>query len=516
MSAVATAGGDRRAAGTKHCVIAGPPHRVATVGSTGIGRKSPVDNRISRDRKRANVPLIRLKGAPVPASDPGLRRVSVHAGAAVADLALPAAVPVAVLIPSIVDILEGRGVDGPADPEARRYRLCRPGTPALDASATLAQNDIRDGAVLVLTESPTRPPVLRHDDAAEAVSATLETARPGSHARRDRTNRLAGAVAASLLTGIGALALTRNTLSTSVSGAAASAGAVALLGAMVAHRAYRDATAGLALSVIATAFAAVAGFSAVPGAPGIPNVLLAATAAAVASVLAMRVSGCGAVTLTAIACVALVIAGAALVGVLTAAPPHAVGSVAALASLGLIGVAARMSIALTGLSPRPASAAEPETADRLAGKAIRADSWLAGLLAAFSSSAAVGAIATVLAGAPRLSCIAFGALTGALLLLRARSVDAGKAPALVIAGIAVTATTFGVAALRMPEHGAWITALAATLAAAAIYLGFAAISLSPVARRGVEVLERLALVAMAPLTCWVCGLYGAVRGLSLT
>ena len=69
----------------------------------------------------------------------------------------------------------------------------------------------------------------------------------------------------------------------------------------------------------------------------------------------------------------------------------------------------------------------------------------------------------------------------------------------------------------MPERGAWTVMLTATLAAAAIYLGFVApaISLSPVIGRGVEVLECLALVAMVPMSCWVCGLYSAVRGLNL-
>jgi hypothetical protein len=56
------------------------------------------------------------------------------------------------------------------------------------------------------------------------------------------------------------------------------------------------------------------------------------------------------------------------------------------------------------------------------------------------------------------------------------------------------------------------------LAAAAVYLGFVApvMSPSPVLRRGVELSEYLALVAMAPLTCWICGFYGAVRALNPT
>jgi type VII secretion integral membrane protein EccD len=447
-------------------------------------------------------------------SDAGLRRVSVHAGPAVADLALPASVPVAVLIPSIVDILNS---DRAGEADAPRHQLSLPGAAPLRTSETLAQNGIPDGAVLVLSRFSTPPPAVHYDDAAEAVAAALDASDPNwTPFRRRQATRTVGAVAAASLTGVGALALVRNALSTNVTGTAAGvaavAGLVALLFAATAHRAHGDAITGLALSLISTAFAAVAGFLAVPGAPGLPNIVLAATATVATSVLTMRVSGCGAVTLTAISCLAAIIALAALAGVITAAPLRAIGSLSALVSLGLLGVAPRASIVLTGLSPQ-----RPPTPD-LRTKAIRAGNWLTSLLAAFLSAAAAGAILTVLAGAPRLSCTAFGAVTGALLLLRTHSDDGRRTIAFVAYGIAISATTFGVVALSVPTNGAWMAVVTATLAAAAIYLRFAApaISLSPVMRRGVEALECLALVAMVPMTAWVCGVYTAVRGLSLT
>jgi uncharacterized ubiquitin-like protein YukD len=80
------------------------------------------------------------------ASETGLCRVCIHWGTTAADLALPAEVPVAVLIPSVVDALEVRH----PDQEAMRYQLSVPGASALDSSTTLAQNRIGDGAVLVL------------------------------------------------------------------------------------------------------------------------------------------------------------------------------------------------------------------------------------------------------------------------------------------------------------------------------------------------------------------------------
>ncbi|TAM63078.1 type VII secretion integral membrane protein EccD [Mycobacterium sp.] len=458
------------------------------------------------------------------ASDTGLCRVCVHWGTAAADLVLPAGVPVAALIPPVVDALEVRHPDG----EAVRYELSVPGASALDPSTTLAQNRIGNGAVLVLAR-PTAPLPAPpgYFDVAQAVSATLEGATRwcGNDGNR-RAARLTGAAAAVVLTAVGGLVLVRNTFSTNntreagtTAAVLGSAGLVALGLAAMAHRAYRDPIAGLTLSVIATALAAVAGFVAVPGAPSVANVLLAAAAAAVTSVSAMRLSGCDVVALTAVACFAAVIAAAALVGAITAAPLRVIASVCGVVSLGLLGMAARVSISLAGLSPRlaaPVAAGAGPSASGVSTKAIRAHRWLTSLLAGLSSSAGAAAVVTVLAGAPHLSCIAFGTVTCALLLLRSRSGEGTSMLVFSVNGIAVAATIFGVTALRAPMHGPSLAAATATLAAVAMYLGFAAKASSPVVRRGIEWLEWLALAALVPLTCWICGLYGVARGLNLT
>ena len=461
------------------------------------------------------------------ASDPGLRRVSVNAGNAVVDLVLPSGLPVAELVPEIVDILDAHGGDRFGDPAAKRYQLSLPGASALPASATLAQNGIRDGAILVLSQSTTPLPDPRYDDVADAVSATVD-AKTRQWSRQ--AGQLNGAVAACGFTCVGCLVLIRNAFSDSAihslgstAAAAALAGFVALLAAMVAHRVYRSGIAGLTLNLIASGFAATAGFLAVPGVAGAPSTLLASVAAAVTSVLAIRVAGCGVVILTAVACFAMVIAAGALAAVITAAPLHAISSACALISLGMLGLAGRVSIVLSGLSPQlpPAPHPDPPAPERaperepLTAKAIRADRWLASLLAAFASAAAVGAVATALAGASRTDRIAFAAIVGALLLLRARH-DSRRMPVYAISGILTIGTTFAVAAVGVPEHGPWIAAATAALAAAAIYLGFvvSATSFSPVVRRSLDLLEYVALVAIVPLTCWISGLYSTVLGLS--
>jgi type VII secretion integral membrane protein EccD len=457
-----------------------------------------------------------VKGAILSPSDPGLRAVSVHAGTAVVDVVLPAAVPVATLIPSIIDILDDCGADRSDDQPTAAYRLSPLGKTALDASTTLAQHDIRDGAVLILSQSRPALPAPRYDDVAEAVAETLN-ADPQPWTRRGA--RLTVAVAAGFFTCVGGLTLIRNNLSDNTARSAYTTTGIAAMAALIAlllaHRAARDPFAGLTLSLVATAFAALAGSMAVPGASGAPNALLAAMAAAVTSVLAIRITGRGGVALTAVACFALITAGAAFASVITGAPLHTIGPISALVSLGLLGTAGRLSIALARLSPHLSDD------DGLVTKARRADAWLASLLAAFSSAAAIAAVATAAAGravgAPRSGCIAFAAVTGALLLLRARSAHPKTTLVFVASGTSTIGATFAIGAAGAPGRGPWIAAVTAMLVAAAVYVDFVAPAMapSPVLRRCVELSEYLALLAMAPLTCWICGFYGAVRTLNL-
>ncbi|WP_237712079.1 type VII secretion integral membrane protein EccD [Mycobacterium xenopi] len=458
-------------------------------------------------------------------SEASLCRVSVHLDGVNVDLALPAAQPIATLIPPIVDMV-GASDDGHSPTTAVRYQLSRVGGPVMSSSKTLAQCGIRDGTVLVLTRSAAELPPPRFDDAAQAAACTLtEAARSWTR----QASRLSAALTAGWLAGIGALALVHTALTTDdaqrsriAAGVAALVGCAALLAAAIASRVYRDRIAALTLGLISTGFAAAAGLLAVPSGPAAPNLLLAAAAAAAAAGLALRLTGCGIVTFTAAACCAVSCAVAALAGVITAAPRPAIAAALAVASLALLELSPRLSIAVTGLSPRlpahdddGASGAAP---DRLSDRAIRANGWLTSLVAALSVSAATGAVIAVHdVGEMPVARIAFAALTAAVLLSRARSdVDLVRTLILVVNGIAALTAAFVAAAAAAPRLG-WITATTAMLIAAALYLGFAApsVTVSPVARRSVEVVEHLTLTAIVPLACWLCGLYSAVRGLSL-
>lgn len=441
----------------------------------------------------------------MPATDSGLRRVAVHAEGASADLTLPATVPVAELIPSIVDTM------GAATPGAR-YRLARLGAAALPNSTTLTQNGIRDGAALILSRETLAPPAIRFDDDAEAVSAML-----GSPASSGRLSRTTAAVAAVCFTAVAALALVRYACVASrpvdaAAAAAALAAMAALTTAVVILRIRRDPIAGLTLGLIATTSAAAAGLLVVPGTPRAPHVLLAAMAAAVTAVLAVRVTRCGVIILSATACGAAVIAAATLARVTIGAPPHVIGAVTALACLGLIELAPRLSIRLGGLAPSIDQECPPHDTE-LTANALYADRWLTILRTGFAGAAAIDAVAAAIAAH---RAIALAVITGSLLIAHAR-IDRARASLFTVTGITTIATAFVIGIAGLPRQALWIAALAAAAAVAALYLGFLApaITLSPVARRGVHALGCIAFTVVAPLTCWTCGAFGAVRGLNL-
>jgi type VII secretion integral membrane protein EccD len=283
--------------------------------------------------------------------------------------------------------------------------------------------------------------------------------------------------------------------------------------------------AAVTLGLMATGFAAVAGFLAVPDGPGPPNALLAAMAAGVVAVLAMRATGCGALTFTTVCCFALVIAVAALATVVITAPLQVMGSLTTLASLALLEVSARLSIAWAGLSPRLPARLDGRhvgpAPDQLQRSALRADDLLTCLVVASAAAAATGAACTALgaytAVGARSGAVSFAAVTGAVLLLRARShPDFIKTLTLLATGTAALSAAFVVAGAA-PQCPVWMVTGIAAPVAVAMCLGFVvpALTLSPVARRGVELIEYLALIAIVPLACWTCGFYSVARGVHL-
>ena len=196
-----------------------------------------------------------------------LCRLSIQHGPHTVDLALPRETPVGVLLPSIVDLVQSGGV---ALDQGRQWHLSRVGQERLDSAASLHDNAIRDGELLLLTTTATPVPEWGHDDPWHAVVDTADTGRAP-------TRIIATAVCLCVVvlgaTGLVWSGVVTDATSHLITGATiASAVAIA---AVAVRRAHPDPIPCVTLSVIAVVFAAAAGFLAVPAGPSTANSLLA-------------------------------------------------------------------------------------------------------------------------------------------------------------------------------------------------------------------------------------------------
>lgn len=439
---------------------------------------------------------------------PSQRRLAIHADANSVDLVVPAAVPVGSLIPSIVDAL---GYGGNVD-AAVSCHLSRPGSGVLDSSKTLNELGIRDGCTLFLVRSPTAFVPPPYDDAAEAVAAAIaDEQRPWTR----RGMRLVGMLVSCCLAGVTAAVLTRSAFEVDAQRmgcvvVAVTIGLLTALAAIIAYRVFDEPGVGLTLGLMGVGFATLAGLFAIPGGPGAPNALFAAAAMGTAAAI-VRVFACHATAFTAMTFLAAACAITAAVSAVVVAPVPAIGGSLAAISLALVEAAAPLSILLARLSPVPV-----DSLDHAREKAIRARIWLNSLITAFSASAALGAIGA--AATLSLPGIGFAAMVGTALVLRARAhQDVGRSVPPIVCGAAALCAVVVTAALAYPHQALHIATVSMMLSVLALYLGFISDSTAvfPADRRSVELVQYFALATIAPLAFWLCGLYGAARGLNL-
>jgi type VII secretion integral membrane protein EccD len=444
----------------------------------------------------------------------GMRRLSIHAESARVDVVLPATVAVGLLTPAIVDALAECPDFNPGQ-TAVRYRLSTLSGTALEASKTLNELRIRDGTTLALTHSSIEFVAPTPDDAAEAVSAVIAAT---ERRWNRRAARLVGGVVASCWAGVSAAVLLQTAFDANGAhraecvGIAATISFLALLATVVACRMFSVGSAGLTLGLMATGFAALAGLLAVPGGPSAPNALFAAAAAATSAAM-VRVIACSAILFATLAWFATTCSAAAVVCAVAAEPLPVIGAGLAAISLAMIEASPPISAMLARLSPdMPRS-----SPDQLPAAAIRAHDWLTSLIAAFSASAALGAVSALFRTSP--PSIVFAAVVGSVLMLRARTYqNIARAVPPVICGAVTLSAALVACAVRYPPHALHIAVLGAALDFLALYVAFVGMAEtgSPFRRRSLELVEYLAFVAVVPLTFWLCGLFGAVRSVNLS
>jgi type VII secretion integral membrane protein EccD len=440
-----------------------------------------------------------------------LRHVSIHCGppsetghAATIDLSLPAAMTVGELLPWIVDEL------GIGDGAPQRWQLAHLGGRALDESATVMQNDIRDGDLLVLAGFGEQPRIER------SVIATL-TGAPSDDGIPTGI-RVTGCLWACAL---GVMALAWAGMGSHGSGRIAAAAVVTVAATAIAVAAPRlglDSTIAATLNLAAMAQAALLGFLVVPAGPAPANFFLGAVAAGSLGAVLIRVSGCGSEILLAVVTTAGLLAVVTGCATLWPLATTALGATLSALGIGLLPLTPRLSIALAGLTPPVPGVEEDALADNVFNVEARALSGhrnLAGLVLGCSTTAALGIAILAFAGRRQVTAVevVFAAAVGTALLLRSRSYVSGRCrtgPG--ICGFFSLTAAFVLVVAWVPQYGSW-TGIPAIGAGIAILRPVTV--QSPMAARIADALEYGALAAVAPLACWLAGAFDLVRGLGL-
>lgn len=432
---------------------------------------------------------------------PDLVRVSVVAGSRRSDLALPAYLPVAELVPGVARSLPAaRAPDGFA-------LLSATGT--LDSARGLAEQEVVDGAVLRLVRVDS-PGAAVHDDPAEAVAGAVDEL---FSRWRSTDGRRAAAVAAAVLTGLAAALA----LPIAVSGrgpgavpfAALALGLVAAGAVLSRRRSGRWLPVGLV--VCAAGYAAASAVDIVePGAAALMVIAGGATVLTVGlvGVLALR-QGAGLM-------VGLVVAGALLLaaGALVNATGVGFGALALAAVPGLLvadSVAPRLVLALTApsVTDRALDDAADETAEEPDGlldlDAVRADVRLAHdvLLGLMLGAGLLLWLAVPLLALSGPAGVALAAVACLVVLLRSRHhVVAGQVIARLAVGALGLAVLLSLYCWRHPDvAGNWLALLLPLTAGALVAAGRP----TPWRWRLADVLEGVGVAAVLPLLALAAG-----------
>lgn len=463
-----------------------------------------------------------------------LCRLTVLARSSQVDLALPTDVPIALILPGVVELLGTRpSSDALADQHVRPWVLSKVGLPPLDGTVTLEEASVRDGDLLILGTADAPAPAPMFDDLMYAV-ATADSTQRGVW--RPGTARLVGFAVGAVAVVLACVSLSASQLTTDAGEslelgvAAAIAALLFVLAGTIVGRVYRDDATGVFLSGCAVPLVFTSGAVFVPGTFGAPHIVLGASATAAVSVLAFRLGGHGTALFTGIAAASLIAVAASLVLSFTDLPVTAVGAGTAVTALAALAFAPRVSMmqAKLPLPPVPTAGAplddaadeDHTSAADLEYRAARARRFLTGSVCAAAAAAVAGAlmagIGSVDEDGIRWPGVALALSTSVVLLLRGRTfADIHHAVPLVGAGstIVLALLAVGVTSQHPGTIGGFVAALVVAFAALVFGSAVPTREYSPVLRRAAELAEYAAIATVIPLACWVCGLYAAMRAL---
>lgn len=444
-----------------------------------------------------------------PAGASGLVKVTVTSGTRRVDLVLPAAVPLAELVPELarsVGLLDAATVHG-------GYRLVTHEGRELAADASLTLQGIEDGVVLTVAAGVDDEPPRVYDDVVEAMTDIVERdLRPWEPASGRRT----ALVAASLLLGLGAVALL-------IQGGLLAAAAACLVasglvtGALVLSRVQGEPEAAVAVAWMGTAYAAAAGVMFAPAGPlfGLP-VAYAGAGALIAGLIAMVGLGQGRTLVIPPVVVGAIFLASGLVREV-AAFDAAVVLTSTMVLIVIVGnVFPWLALSATATSVDQLYTVGDITADPddIDAGHVRADARIAHeILVAVSGT--VGLLLVLIAPLA-VSLGVWGSILGVMsclvVMLRTRQYRVGSEVLVGLAsGIAGLAALAVSVLVLQPD---WRPVAAVSLAAAgAVLLTLTLLPSTPSLRRGRlgDITETVALVTLLPLLVLATGVFAAIR-----
>lgn len=491
-----------------------------------------------------------LHTSPEAGVEPQLVRVSVLGGNTQLDVGLPATLPVAALIPDLVEQIESRTPrrHDPDDPDseadlchdaAHRWTLGPVGKPQLSPHRSLAESGVRDGDLLILRSIRTGDSPVLFDDVVDAVARLNESRFANWSAAAARHTGYGIAIVAAVVAAVslGAVRRTDGAIWVALPGGVAGIGLLTAATIVARHR--RDDACSLVITATALPFCFVAGMLAAPGPFGAAHLALGCATTLLAVVLSYRLTGVGPVLHSAVTTAVILGGSACAIRMLSSlAVPQTAALVAAVGLL-VIALAPRVTILLAKLplppvptagAPLDADELEPRPTiegigaigavalpkvDALERRSFTANSYLTGMVAGATAITATSAVITADSWAGISGrAVVYALIVGAVLCLRGRShSDLAQAATMIIGGALSVITVTGASAVN---GGAWpiaAFAIGVGIVVAALLLGVVApeVEFSPVVRRAAELVEYGLVALIVPLLLWLLDLYRIVR-----
>ncbi|GAA3538240.1 type VII secretion integral membrane protein EccD [Amycolatopsis ultiminotia] len=455
-------------------------------------------------------------------------RVTVVAPTTRIDVALPADVAVADLLPMLLDMAKEVTPDGGA--RHGGWALAKLGDAPLDPSRTLASLGVIDGELLQLRKRNENPPPPLYDDVVDAIAeADPDSFRPWTKETAQRFGHVAGGlalIASALALFFGGSLYGGSALGSALAGGLGAIACVAV-GATLAKGYQAEATGVLIAAAGGVPLAFVSGFYIVPGLSVRANLLLGAVLMLIVAAVCILVVGAGIRVFIAAATAGAFGAVAFLVATLvTSATTPAVAAGVVAVALACISLLPRTTIWLAKLPlPHVPGTAEELKEDSgfpdyhaIEQRTSVAHDYMTGLMIGCGATAALSAV--IAATAPNVFGPILGVVATLVLLLRARAYANGaQAIALLTTGmIAAAGILLGwLFSVQAEYRLLYVFVVLVLVAAGSLVVGviFPNQRFSPPLRRTVEIIEAICIAVVLPLALGVMDLYMTLRHLNL-